>query len=210
MVGYTDGSVLAQLGEPDMRTAIGYALSHPRRASLPVGRLDFARLKTLDFEDPGRNPLSGPAAGAAGHAARRGAGRSAERRQGSCTGSLHCRTDRLFEHGRCCRNGHGPDAGLSTCQNDGGCVCGRPGGKASGSVLPVGCDRATSVRSDGRPSLSFSGAKPFPRPESERSGIMRIAADMHTCNAVPIACRAKVCSGFAKKTRINKKIKPVA
>jgi 1-deoxy-D-xylulose-5-phosphate reductoisomerase len=52
MVGYTDGSVLAQLGAPDMRTAIGYALSHPKRASLPVTRLDFARLKTLDFEAP--------------------------------------------------------------------------------------------------------------------------------------------------------------
>jgi 1-deoxy-D-xylulose-5-phosphate reductoisomerase len=52
MVGYTDGSVLAQLGAPDMRTAIGYALSHPRRTSLPVNRLDFAKLKTLDFEAP--------------------------------------------------------------------------------------------------------------------------------------------------------------
>ncbi|MDO9416892.1 1-deoxy-D-xylulose-5-phosphate reductoisomerase [Pararhizobium sp.] len=52
MVAYTDGSVLAQLGMPDMRTAIGYALSHPRRASLPVERLDFAKLSRLDFEAP--------------------------------------------------------------------------------------------------------------------------------------------------------------
>lgn len=52
MVGYTDGSVLAQLGCPDMRTAIGYALSHPRRASLAVERLDFTRLSRLDFEAP--------------------------------------------------------------------------------------------------------------------------------------------------------------
>lgn len=52
MVGYSDGSVLAQLGAPDMRTAIGYALSHPRRPNLAVERLDFARLARLDFEAP--------------------------------------------------------------------------------------------------------------------------------------------------------------
>lgn len=52
MVGYSDGSVLAQLGAPDMRTAIGYCLTHPRRPSLPVERLDFARLARLDFEAP--------------------------------------------------------------------------------------------------------------------------------------------------------------
>lgn len=52
MVGYSDGSVLAQLGCPDMRTAIGYALSYPRRAVLNVDRLDFTRLSRLDFEQP--------------------------------------------------------------------------------------------------------------------------------------------------------------
>jgi 1-deoxy-D-xylulose-5-phosphate reductoisomerase len=52
MVGYTDGSVLAQLGCPDMRHAIGYALEFPRRASLPVERLNFAKLSRLDFEAP--------------------------------------------------------------------------------------------------------------------------------------------------------------
>ncbi|MBX4959857.1 1-deoxy-D-xylulose-5-phosphate reductoisomerase [Rhizobium lentis] len=52
MVGYSDGSVLAQLGAPDMRTAIGYALSYPRRPNLPVERLDFAKLARLDFEAP--------------------------------------------------------------------------------------------------------------------------------------------------------------
>ncbi|AGS23642.1 1-deoxy-D-xylulose-5-phosphate reductoisomerase [Rhizobium etli] len=52
MVAYTDGSVLAQLGAPDMRTAIGYALSFPRRPNLPVERLDFAKLARLDFEAP--------------------------------------------------------------------------------------------------------------------------------------------------------------
>jgi 1-deoxy-D-xylulose-5-phosphate reductoisomerase len=52
MVGYSDGSVLAQLGAPDMRTAIGYALTFPRRSHLPVERLDFAKLSRLDFEAP--------------------------------------------------------------------------------------------------------------------------------------------------------------
>ena len=52
MVGYSDGSVLAQLGCPDMRTAIGYALTYPLRSKLNVDRLDFARLARLDFEAP--------------------------------------------------------------------------------------------------------------------------------------------------------------
>lgn len=52
MVGYADGSVLAQLGSPDMRTAIGYALTYPARPALPVERLDFARIARLDFEPP--------------------------------------------------------------------------------------------------------------------------------------------------------------
>ena len=52
MVGYADGSVLGQLGAPDMRHAIGYALNWPARAPLPVERLDFARLARLDFQAP--------------------------------------------------------------------------------------------------------------------------------------------------------------
>ncbi len=58
MVGYRDGSVLAQLGPSDMRTAIGFCLGWPGRPPLPVERLDFARLARLDFEAPdeGRFP----------------------------------------------------------------------------------------------------------------------------------------------------------
>lgn len=52
MVGYRDGSVLAQLGPPDMRVAIGYALGWPERPALPVERVDFARLARLDFAAP--------------------------------------------------------------------------------------------------------------------------------------------------------------
>ena len=52
MVGYCDGAVIAQLGAPDMRTAIGYALAYPARGKIDVERLDFARLSRLDFEPP--------------------------------------------------------------------------------------------------------------------------------------------------------------
>lgn len=58
MVGYADGAVLAQLGPPDMRGAIAYALSWPGRAPTPMERLDFAALSRLDFHapDPDRFP----------------------------------------------------------------------------------------------------------------------------------------------------------
>lgn len=55
MVGYADGSVLAQLGCPDMRTAIAYALTFPSRVHINVERLDFAKLARLDFEAPDEN-----------------------------------------------------------------------------------------------------------------------------------------------------------
>jgi 1-deoxy-D-xylulose-5-phosphate reductoisomerase len=52
MVEYTDGSVLAQMGTPDMRTPIAYTLGWPERLNAPAARLDFAALKTLSFEAP--------------------------------------------------------------------------------------------------------------------------------------------------------------
>lgn len=52
LIELTDGSVLAQMGVPDMRVAIQYALSHPKRLKSGVGRLDLANLKTLHFESP--------------------------------------------------------------------------------------------------------------------------------------------------------------
>lgn len=52
MVGYCDGSILAQLGAPDMRTPIAYALGWPERVTAQVERLDFAALARLDFEAP--------------------------------------------------------------------------------------------------------------------------------------------------------------
>ena len=52
MVSYTDGSVLAQMGMPDMRTPIAYALAWPRRAASPTARLDLAKIGVLNFEAP--------------------------------------------------------------------------------------------------------------------------------------------------------------
>ncbi len=58
LVAYEDGSTLAQLGMPDMRTPIACALAWPRRISAPVERLDLAGLGRLTFEaiDPQRFP----------------------------------------------------------------------------------------------------------------------------------------------------------
>jgi 1-deoxy-D-xylulose-5-phosphate reductoisomerase len=52
MVEYVDGSVLAQLGTPDMRTPIAFAMGWPRRIPAPSARLDFATLGALTFEAP--------------------------------------------------------------------------------------------------------------------------------------------------------------
>lgn len=52
MVEYEDGSVLAQLGNPDMRTPIAHALAWPRRLASGVAFLDFARLGKLEFQTP--------------------------------------------------------------------------------------------------------------------------------------------------------------
>ena len=52
MVEYLDGSVLAQMGTPDMRTPIACALSWPERIESGASRLDFATLSGLDFQTP--------------------------------------------------------------------------------------------------------------------------------------------------------------
>ncbi len=52
MVEYKDGSVLAQLGNPDMRTPIAYALAWPDRIDSGVKSLDFLDVARLDFEEP--------------------------------------------------------------------------------------------------------------------------------------------------------------
>jgi 1-deoxy-D-xylulose-5-phosphate reductoisomerase len=52
MVEYVDGSVLAQLGTPDMRTPIAYTLAWPDRMGTPCEPLDLAKIGRLDFEEP--------------------------------------------------------------------------------------------------------------------------------------------------------------
>jgi 1-deoxy-D-xylulose-5-phosphate reductoisomerase len=54
LVDYVDGSVLAQLGNPDMRTALAYGLGWPARLESGVAPLDLAALGRLDFEAPDR------------------------------------------------------------------------------------------------------------------------------------------------------------
>jgi 1-deoxy-D-xylulose-5-phosphate reductoisomerase len=52
LVDYVDGSVLAQLGNPDMRTALAHALAWPERIESGVAPLDLAQLARFDFEAP--------------------------------------------------------------------------------------------------------------------------------------------------------------
>lgn len=55
MVEYLDGSVLAQLGSPDMKTPIAYALSYPNRITSGSERLDLTKTQPLTFEAPDHN-----------------------------------------------------------------------------------------------------------------------------------------------------------
>ena len=55
MVSYADGSVLAQLGNPDMRTPIAHALAYPERIDSGVDAIDLARIAHLDFRQPDFN-----------------------------------------------------------------------------------------------------------------------------------------------------------
>ncbi len=59
MVEYEDGAVIAQLGTPDMRLPIQYALYYPKRRSLSGKRLDFYQLASLTFEEPDLDTFSG-------------------------------------------------------------------------------------------------------------------------------------------------------
>jgi 1-deoxy-D-xylulose-5-phosphate reductoisomerase len=70
MVEYVDGSVLAQLGNPDMRTPIAHALAFPERIQAGVTALDLIRVGTLTFEAP--DPVRFPCLGLAFDALRAG------------------------------------------------------------------------------------------------------------------------------------------
>lgn len=59
MVEYVDGAVIAQLGTPDMRLPIQYALYYPDRVFLNGERLDFFKLSHIDFEEPDYDTFEG-------------------------------------------------------------------------------------------------------------------------------------------------------
>lgn len=59
MVQFVDGAVIAQLGTPDMKLPIQYALYYPERRFLPGDRLDFAKLSRITFEDPDSETFRG-------------------------------------------------------------------------------------------------------------------------------------------------------
>ncbi|MBQ0718307.1 MAG: 1-deoxy-D-xylulose-5-phosphate reductoisomerase [Sulfitobacter litoralis] len=52
LVGFNDGALMAHIGPPDMRHAIGFALHHPSRTHLPVERLDLAKIGSFEFRAP--------------------------------------------------------------------------------------------------------------------------------------------------------------
>ncbi|HYI83356.1 MAG TPA: 1-deoxy-D-xylulose-5-phosphate reductoisomerase, partial [Acetobacteraceae bacterium] len=72
LVQYADGSILAQLGTPDMRTPIAHALAWPDRMAVALPRLDLAALGRLEFLSP--DPVRFPALRLARDALRAGAG----------------------------------------------------------------------------------------------------------------------------------------
>jgi 1-deoxy-D-xylulose-5-phosphate reductoisomerase len=72
MVQYADGSVLAQLGTPDMRTPISHCLAWPTRMKVTLPRLDLAKLGRLEFFAP--DPVRFPALRLAREALQAGAG----------------------------------------------------------------------------------------------------------------------------------------
>ena len=72
MVCYRDGSVMAQLGSPDMRIPIAHTLAWPRRMTTPSPRLDLAAVAKLDFEAP--DPVRFPALRLARDALKAGGG----------------------------------------------------------------------------------------------------------------------------------------
>jgi 1-deoxy-D-xylulose-5-phosphate reductoisomerase len=75
MVEFPDGSVLAQMGSPDMRTPLAYALAYPERVDSGARRLEFSQLGALTFEAPDRTRF--PCLGYAYEALRAGGAASA-------------------------------------------------------------------------------------------------------------------------------------
>ena len=98
MVEFRDGSVVAQLGSPDMRIPIAHCLAWPRRIDGPAARLDLAQVRELTFEAP--DLVRFPALALARRALRDGR-RGADRAQCGQRGGgrrIPRRPHRLFRH----------------------------------------------------------------------------------------------------------------
>ncbi len=96
MVEFADGSVVAQLGAPDMRTPIQYALTYPARRPCPSPRLDLFRAKQLTFEAP--DEVRFPALRLGHEVARRG---------GTCGAVLNAANETAVELFRAAAIGYG-------------------------------------------------------------------------------------------------------
>ena len=107
LVEFCDGSMLAQLASPDMRTPIALSLAWPARMAAPTKRLDLVELGQLSFERPDEGRFQALRPGPPGHAARRHGSRSVERGQRSSCGGLLDAAHRLPSNRRTC----GRDAG---------------------------------------------------------------------------------------------------
>ena len=84
LVAYRDGSMLAQLASPDMRTPIALSLAWPSRMAAPTKRLDLVEIGQLSFERPDEQRFQALGPGAPGHAAGRHGARRAQRGQRDC------------------------------------------------------------------------------------------------------------------------------
>ena len=100
IVEFADGASMAQLSQPDMRLPIGYALAYPDRLPVAFGPIDWARLSSLDFEPPDRDPLPLPRHRLPGRPGRRPGPGVAQRRQRGGGGGLSGRPDRVDGHRR--------------------------------------------------------------------------------------------------------------
>jgi 1-deoxy-D-xylulose-5-phosphate reductoisomerase len=139
LVEYVDGSVLAQLGNPDMRTAIAHALAWPERVDAGVTPLDLAACAPLAFEAAGSGDLPLPGAGVSGAARRRRCPGRAECRQRDRGGGVSGRRAAVPVHRRCRRVGTCGTAGASRGRCSDLCERDRVAREAARRILRNAC-----------------------------------------------------------------------
>ncbi len=100
LVEYVDGSVIAQLGNPDMRTPIAHALAYPERIEAGVTGLDLVQVGSLTFEAPDLDRFPCLRLGVRSAPRGRDRARDPERRERSCGSPLPGRRSRVCRHSR--------------------------------------------------------------------------------------------------------------